>query len=131
MPYHHVDCRIASTQTWVPEAQRTPLDEDAIRMWGVGSTSDPYIQFNYSDVPGNSWNDTKLAAAKDYIQANLLDYRVLRSALPDDHPYKFLDPKLNVWFWDGDYLVERHWLLVNLAHSNASGLGWLISEVRN
>jgi hypothetical protein len=126
MPYSFVEFRQKSTQLWVGVYERNPLDEDGIRLWGLGT--DGLLTFLYDDVPGESWNRPRLDAATVYIQENLIDFKILLADLPDAWPEKTVDPELPHYFWDGLFLVSRPILLSNLNHDN-NVLGWTLTAL--
>lgn len=137
--WRKIECRIQSTQEWVDESLRVPLDEDAIRCFGVGSEiidGEPTFSFYYEDWGNpNGWNEQKTENARVYVQENLIDTRELLSDLPDSHPYKFVDPAQpdlfhEVWTPPGGvedtYLVTRPAVMYSLFYENGAGLHWRI-----
>jgi hypothetical protein len=126
------ECRRQSTGIWYPARQRDPLDEDAIRIFGVGNDPSGVAYFFYEDWGNPSgWNAQKTEAARVYVQENILDRRTLVSELPNDSPYKDADPGLNTVFWqlwtppngvEDLYLVERSSYMEMLDYDRDRGL---------
>jgi len=138
--YSRLEFRIASTGLWVPVSDRDPLDEDAIKLYGVGPNPDQVVVFDYSEVAGPPWNQNKLDAAKKIIQEQYLDGYWLLEELQDNHPWKYTDPGLNSLFWEyrdwgpfvpGTYYIERHSLLFLLTYNTGDGLTIGLSDVRD
>lgn len=104
MPIGRIEYHSAVTDEWTI-AEPPPADEDGQRYVGGPNGT---AEFFYSQVPGSSWTTPRLEAARQWIQANVLDRRVARASLPADHPYiKDGDPALEWLFWDGTDVVER------------------------
>ena len=117
-----IEFRIESTQEWVPYESRTPQDEDALRIlvWW-----DQPKEIVYADIPGNSWNQSRLnlfvARAND-----LLTFRIPLSdpSLVDDpHGPNGTDPNDPPWFfWDGGDLCSRTMYITGVTYSASTGL---------
>lgn len=133
MCYDRIECRIGSTQEWVPYENRVPQDEDALRIWGIGSQTSLYTEFEYGDF-GNpkGWNAQKMADAKVWAQEHVFDRRVRVADLPLNHWAKEADPATNCFFWEwwksapADteewWFVERHHNLFLLEYNDTYGL---------
>lgn len=82
-----------------------PPVEIGVKLYGMPDGTD--FTFLYSDIPGDSWTDPRIAQAQAWVQAQF-DNRMDRASLDPNHPYiKDGDPGL-VWvFWDGTDVVER------------------------
>lgn len=89
-----------------------PPVEIGVRLIGVPSGT---LEFLYSDIPGQSWTDPRIAQAQQWVQDNI-DVRIDRSTLhPDNSMIKDGDPGLIWLFWDGDDVVIRLMTFSDLA----------------
>jgi len=104
MPIGRIEYHSSVTDEWTT-IPPDPAAEDGQRYIG-GPNGD--FEFFYSQVPGSSWTPPRLQTARQWIQNNVLDRRIDRATLPEDHPYiKDGDPALEWLFWDGSDVVER------------------------
>ena len=97
-----------------------PPLEIGVRFTGIGETG--IIEFLYSDIPGQSWTNARIAQAELWVQ-DRIDNPIDRATLDPNHPYiKNGDPGLSWLFWDGTDVVERFYTFTNLTfdgeHSN-------------
>lgn len=116
MPIKGIEFRRESDGAWVTAAERDPADEDGLRLLGTPKGTQTFL---YADVPGSSWNASRLANAQAWVQQNLLDIRIPRDSLDPDHPYvSGGDPALEWLFWDGVDVVERLVVIEGLTFEN-------------
>jgi hypothetical protein len=108
MPWSgHVEFRIASTGVWVRWSERIPLDEDGIRVYGLGKHPSGYVEVLYADIPGNSWNVNRL---NKFIQRANQAFEVRipltdPSLVDDEHGPGGTDPNREDFHWDAGDLV--------------------------
>ncbi len=90
-----------------------PPIELGVRFVGIGEAG--FLEFLYSDIPGQSWTPPRIAQAQAWVQ-NEIDLHIDRAALDPNHPYIINgDPGLSWVFWEGDDVIERLYTFTDLA----------------
>ena len=124
MPIQGIEFRIESTQEWVSIQNRDPADEDALRILGAGK--DGVLTVEYSQIPGNSWNQNRL---NNFVaKANEL----LQTRIPLDDPsltdsqwgINGTDPdRFPVFYWDSGDLVSQSVEIFDATYEAPDGVG--------
>lgn len=106
-------------------------------------SKDQYFSYNYTDLPGNSWNANRISRLEDWIRENIIDDRTDQNSLPIDDEERtwtnsqFYEKYHGRRFLSGTTIIDRPYdISISVRQINSGGsdidmLAYKMTRVRS